>query len=253
MNNVISKIDYTEVMEYSLTPLILHTDYKILYINHAAEEFFGTIKEEITGFNPLDIFKETSKALIKKRIQSAYGAPAEVIEETIFKMDGSTVDVELYCHPIMIDGQKAIQTYVRDVTEQKLAEKKQLQMMAQVNELSATLVPLGNELAVLPLVGDFDDLRARKLLEVLPEKVQAQKISYVILDFSGIYSLDKVVADYLFKIYNVLALLGVQSIITGLRPESAMVAVNLDLDFSAIPTMATVKDALVYFETEVKK
>lgn len=252
MSDKISKIDYLEVMEYSLDPLIIHTDYRVMYINQAAEEFFGAKKVEVIGSSPLDIFKETSKTAIRKRIQSAYEHPADVIEETIFRIDGTTVDVELYCHPLLVGDQKAIQTYVRDITERKKAEQKLIQMMAHINELSATLVPLGSELAVLPLVGNFDDQRARQLLEIIPVKVQNQNISCIIIDFSGIYSLDHVVADYLFRINNVLSLLGVQSIITGLRPELAMLATNLNLDLSAIPTMATVKDALSYLGLKVK-
>lgn len=242
----ISEIDYLEVMEYSLDPLIIHTDYTIIYINQIAEEFFGAKKEEVIGSSPLDIFKETSKAAIRNRIQSAYGHPADIIEETIYKNDGTTVDVELYCHPLVVDGKKAIQTYVRDITERKKAEKKQKEMMAQVNELSATLVPLLNGLAILPLVGKFNEQRASKLLEIVPLKVRNQKISCLIIDFSGIYNLDHVVADNLFRINNVLSLLGVQTIITGLRPELAIVATNLNLNLSSIPILATVKDALSY-------
>ncbi|WP_042220834.1 PAS domain S-box protein [Oceanobacillus manasiensis] len=250
MSNKISKIDYLEVMEYSLDPIIIHTDYKIIYINRAAEDFFGAEKNEVIGSNPLDIFKESSKAGIEKRIKSAYGGPAEVIEEIIFRNNGTTVDVELYCHPIVVEGKKAIQTYVRDITERKQAEQKQLEMVAQVNELSATLVPLLNELAILPLVGNFDDQRARQLVDIVPAKVQDQNISTLIIDFSGIYNLDNVVANQLFKINKVLSLLGVQTIITGLRPELAMVATNFNLNLSNIPTMATVKDGLSYLGIE---
>lgn len=242
----ISEIDYREVIEYSLDPLIIHTDYRIIYINKAAEEFFRTNKEEVVGESPLDIFKETSKDAIKKRIQSAYGKPADVIEETIYRMDGTTVDVELYCHPIMMDNNKAIQTYIRDITEQKETEKKQKEMTKQINELSATVVPILNEIAVLPLVGKIDEEKARLLLEIVPEKVQNQNISRLIIDFSGVYTLDNVVIDNLFKINNVLSLLGVRPIITGLRPELSISATNLNTDLSSIPTLATVKDALSY-------
>jgi rsbT co-antagonist protein RsbR len=247
----ISEIDYRQVIEYSLDPLIIHTDYKIIYINQAAEEFFRTKKKRVIGASPLDIFKETSKAAIRKRIQSAYGHPAEIIEETIFRMDGTTVDVELYCHPILIGDKKAIQTYVRDITDRKENEKKQNEVMAQVNELSATLVPLLSGIAVLPLIGKIEHERARQLLEIVPEKVQNQNVSCLIIDFSGIYTLDNFVIDYLFRINSVLSLLGVHSIITGLRPELAIVATNENRDLSSIPTMATVKDALFYLGLKI--
>ncbi|KKI93571.1 histidine kinase [Bacillus sp. SA1-12] len=247
MSENISDIDYKQVIEFALEPLIVHTQLRIIYINHAAELFFRGTKEEIIGASPLDIFKETSKPAIENRIQSAYEQPANVIEETIFRMDGTTVDVELYCHPVLIGNTKAIQTYVRDITERKIAEKKQLELSKQINDLSSTLVPLLNGIAVLPLSGSIDEERARQLFENIPEKVQKQKINYLIIDFSGIYKLDTIVTDYIFKINQVLSLLGVRSIISGLRPELALVALQLGTHFDSAPTVATVKDALHLF------
>ena len=244
MNEDLSQIDYPEVMEFSLSPLIIHTNLQILNINSAAEEFFRTSKENVIGASPLDIFKESAKSTIETRIQSAYQKPADVIEETIFRMDGTTVDVELYCHPLQIGDTQAIQTYVRDITARKDAERKQKEMSKQVNELSAAIVPILNGIAVLPLIGAIDRDRASQLLERIPLKAKNQGVKCLIIDFSGIYELDNVVIDYLFKITEVLTLLGVRSIITGFRPELAIVALQLDHTLDSIPTMATVKDAL---------
>lgn len=58
------------------------------------------------------------------------------------------------------------------------------------------------------------------------------------------YTLNSVVTDYLFKINNVLSLLGVRSIITGLRPQLALTAIQLDYKLDSIPTKSTVKQAL---------
>lgn len=69
-----------------------------------------------------------------------------------------------------------------------------------------------------------------KLLEGVPTRVREQNIECLIIDFSGIYNIDTVVADYLFKINTVLSLLGVRSFITGLRPELALIAIQLDIN-----------------------
>jgi rsbT co-antagonist protein RsbR len=248
----LSEIDYLKVMEYSLDPLIIHTDYRIMYVNDAAEEFFRTDKEGVVGQSPLDIFRDSSKDAIRKRIQSAYGSPADVIEETIYRTDGTTVEVELYCHPLMIGDTQAIQTYVYDITEKKEREKKQSEMAAEINELSAVLVPLLDDIAVLPIVGTIDEEKARWLLEIIPAKVRKQNVNHVIIDFSGVYTLNPFVTDALFKITSVLALLGVRSIITGLRPEMVTSALNQNIDLSLMPTLATVKDALAYMHVDVQ-
>ena len=240
----ISNINYRQIIEFSLEPIIIHTNLKILYINHAAEKFFKVTKEEIIGESPLDIFQDTSKPAIENRIESAYEQPASVIEEKVYIMDGTIVDVELYCHPVLIEDTKAIQTYVRDITDKKLSEKRHDDMIKQVNELSSTLVPILNGIAVLPLVGAIDEVRAIQLLETVPIKVQKQNIECLIIDFSGIYNIDTIVSDSLFKINRVLTMLGVRTIITGIRPELAITAIELNIDWASTTTMSTVKDAL---------
>jgi rsbT co-antagonist protein RsbR len=244
MGESIEGINYQEVIEYSLDPLIVHSHLKIIYINEAAEKFFRASRDEVIGASPLDIFKETSKPAITKRISGAYNEPAELIEETIFRMDGTPVDVELYCHPIKVGETKAIQTYVNDITVKKQQEKVQNDMNVQINELAANIVPLLGGIAVLPLLGAINHDRARQLLELVPVNVQEQEVSRLIIDCSGIYKIDDLVIDTLFKISNVLKLIGVKCILTGVRPQLALEAIKLGINLKNIVTFSNVKDAL---------
>ncbi|WP_100333023.1 PAS domain S-box protein [Bacillus alkalisoli] len=246
MSDNIEGINYKEVIEYALDPLIVHSQLKIIYINEAAEIFFRGSKDEVIGASPLDIFRETSKPAIIKRIAGAYSKPAEVIEETIYRMDGNPVDVELYCHPIKIGETKAIQTYVRDITERKQQEKVQDEMNIQINELASKIVPLLEGIAVLPLLGEINHDRAEQLVDLVPANVQEQKVSRLIIDCSGIYKIDNLVIDSLFKINSVLNLLGVKCIITGIRPQLALEAVKQDINLKNLLTFSTVKDALYF-------
>ncbi|WEG18963.1 PAS domain S-box protein [Alkalihalophilus pseudofirmus] len=248
MNESIEGIDYKEVIEYALDPLIVHSQLKIIYINEAAESFFRASREEVIGASPVDIFKETSKPAIIKRISGAYSEPAELIEETIYKMDGTSVEVELYCHPIMIGETKAIQTYVRDLTERKQLEVVQNEMSKEINEIASNIVPILEGIAILPLVGAINQERATHLLELVPVKVQEQRVTCLIIDFSGIYQLDNLVVDSLFKFNNVLNLIGVKCILTGVRPQLAMQAVELGFNLNNLITFSTVKDALSFLQ-----
>ncbi|KAA0547078.1 PAS domain S-box protein [Bacillus sp. BGMRC 2118] len=253
MNESISDINYQEVMEYSLTPLIVHSQLKIIYINEAAERFFRASKEDIIGARPVDIFKETAKPAIVKRISGAYSVPAELIEETIFRMDGTTVDVQLYCHPLKIGETKAIQTYVNDMTERKLHEKEHLEMNKQLDELASTIVPLMSGIAVLPLLGKIDHERTIKLLEFVPINVQKLNVKSLIIDFSGIYQLDTIVINNLFTITNVLSLLGVECILTGIRAKIAMEAIQFGVNPKELTILSDVRQALSFLGMNVSK
>ncbi|CAM3860757.1 PAS domain S-box protein [Mesobacillus thioparans] len=246
MSENIECINYKEVIEYALDPLIVHSQLKIIYVNEAAEKFFRASRKELIGASPLDIFKDTSKPAITKRISGAYSEPAELIEETIYRMDGTSVEVELYCHPIKIGETKAIQTYVKDITERKQQEKVQNEMNKQINELASNIVPLLEGIAVLPLLGAINQDRAQQLLELVPVNVQEKEVHSLILDCSGIYKIDTLVIDSLFKMNNLLNLIGVKCFLTGIRPKLAEEAVNIGLNLKNISTFSNVKDALSF-------
>ncbi|TYS57499.1 PAS domain S-box protein [Sutcliffiella horikoshii] len=246
MSDNIEDFNYKEVMDYCLDPLIVHSQQKILFINKAAEKFLQGSKEEVIGSSPLDIFKDSSKPAITNIILEAYSKPAAVIEETVFRMGGSSVEVELYCHPIKLGKTKAIQTYVKDITERKQQEKILFEMNIQINELASKIVHFLDGIAILPLSGAINQERAIKLLELVPVNVQEQEVTHLIIDCSGIYEMDSLVIDSLFRITNVLNLLGVTCILTGVRPLLAVEAVKHGISVKDIITYSSVKDALSF-------
>lgn len=111
-------------------------------------------------------------------------------------------------------------------------------------ELSVPVVPLSKEIAVLPLVGNIDTERASLLMENTMKEVGKLKISNLILDLSGVAIVDTMVAQQIFNLTYALKLLGVETIITGVRPEIAQTAVSLGLDFSGQVTKGSLQQAL---------
>lgn len=127
---------------------------------------------------------------------------------------------------------------------ERQTSKQMKEVQEEVDILSTPVVPVQENVAVLPLVGKLDHDRARLILERAIPLVANQKIQSLIIDFSGIVTIDATIAKHIFDIHNVLRLLGVQSIATGMRPELAQAAVEGGVDFSSITTFATVKEAV---------
>lgn len=127
-------------------------------------------------------------------------------------------------------------------------ERQNAQLMKEVqdevNTLSAPVVPVQEKVAVLPLVGKMDHDRATLIMERAVPLVAKQKIQCLIIDFSGVVTIDATIAKHIFDIHNVLRLLGVESIATGMRPELAQAAVEGGVDFSSINTFSTVQQAI---------
>ncbi|MBD7985972.1 STAS domain-containing protein [Sporosarcina sp. Sa2YVA2] len=111
-------------------------------------------------------------------------------------------------------------------------------------ELSVPIVSISDDIAILPLIGDIDTERALMLMDNTTKEAARLKISYLILDLSGVAIVDTMVAHHIFNLSSTLKLLGVKTILTGVRPEVAQTAVSLGLDFRDQITKGTLQQAL---------
>ena len=114
----------------------------------------------------------------------------------------------------------------------------------EMAELSAPVVPLLDDVAVIPLIGSIDSYRATYILENVIPKIADLDLTCLIVDFSGILFIDVAIATYLLQIEKMLRLLGVNTIITGIRPELAQTVIQGGIDMSSVLAFATVQQAL---------
>ena len=70
------------------------------------------------------------------------------------------------------------------------------------------------------------------------------QITTLIIDLSGVYIVDTMVAQRLFQMIKSLKLIGVRVILTGIRAEVAQTCIQLGIDFSTIQTENSVDRAL---------
>jgi len=112
-------------------------------------------------------------------------------------------------------------------------------------ELSVPVVPITKGIAILPLIGEVDTERATLLLEETLKKANELKLSHLLFDLSGVMIVDTMVAHQIFKIVDALGLLGVKTILIGIRPEVAQTMIQLGIDFSKITIEANLEQALL--------
>jgi len=122
---------------------------------------------------------------------------------------------------------------------------KQLHAQEQlINELSAPVIPITEQEAILPLIGDLDRSRISNIQSSTLERCSQNSYETVYIDMSGVQSIDTVVAHHLFQLIQSLDLLGITSVICGMSPKVAQVSIQLGIDFSQIPIKNTLSHAL---------
>ncbi|WML48764.1 STAS domain-containing protein [Neobacillus sp. PS3-34] len=114
----------------------------------------------------------------------------------------------------------------------------------EIIELASPVVPIHEGLAVLPLIGSIDSLRAEHLLNKVVPQIPSYQVECLIIDFSGIVNIDMEVARHIFMIYDVLLLLGIKVVFTGIRPKLAKNVINSGINFSSFQVYANVKQAI---------
>ncbi|MBV6738384.1 STAS domain-containing protein [Priestia megaterium] len=112
-------------------------------------------------------------------------------------------------------------------------------------ELSVPVVPITKGIAILPLIGEVDTERATLLLEETLKKANELKLSHLLFDLSGVMIVDTMVAQQIFNIVDALRLLGVKTMLIGIRPEVAQTMVHLGINFSEITVKANLEQALL--------
>ncbi|MBK5444198.1 MULTISPECIES: STAS domain-containing protein [unclassified Peribacillus] len=125
-----------------------------------------------------------------------------------------------------------------------LTKERLLAQQELINELGAPVIPIVDAIAVLPLIGEIDTFRAKGILNTTPGKCISKNVSHLFIDLSGVTLLDTMVAHQIYQLISTLNLLGIQSTISGIRPEVAQMSIQLGLDFSHVSTHSTLKQAL---------
>lgn len=115
---------------------------------------------------------------------------------------------------------------------------------AMINELSSPVIPIKKGIGILPLVGDIDTHRAQVILETALEQSAKRQLHTLYIDLSAVAIIDTMVAQQLFQLMASLKIIGVQSVLSGIRPEIAQTAVTLGINFKDIKIQANLMRAL---------
>jgi methyl-accepting chemotaxis protein len=117
---------------------------------------------------------------------------------------------------------------------------------ATLEELSTPLIPINDQITVMPLVGAVDSRRSQRVMEVLLFGVSKSRAKLVILDVTGVAVVDTQVAEGLVRAARALRLLGARVVITGIRPEVAQTLVTLGVQLGDIVTHGTLQSGIEY-------
>lgn len=120
------------------------------------------------------------------------------------------------------------------------------QQEEEIFRLSAPLLPLYPGILVLPLIGRLDAARASLVTMTMLSAVVAHASRVVLIDLTGLPSMDVAVAQRLHTASTALQLIGAVPVLVGLSPAVAKLAVDSGIDLAKTETRGNLGDGLQY-------
>lgn len=131
------------------------------------------------------------------------------------------------------------------VAELRTAQATQQRLMYTIEELSTPILNIYKGVLLLPIIGGMDDRRAGLMITMLLEQVQTTRSQVVILDITGMGTIDTQVANGLLRAAQATLLLGARVILCGMTPDVAQVIVSLGINLSIFQSCSDLQAALI--------
>jgi rsbT co-antagonist protein RsbR len=115
----------------------------------------------------------------------------------------------------------------------------------EILALSAPLLDVGDRVLAVPIVGALTATRTIEIMTRLLNAIVERQVERVVVDLTGLETIEMDTADQLMGIIRAIRLLGSEAVITGIRPAVAQTIVELGIDLSAFNTKRTLRSALL--------
>ena len=118
------------------------------------------------------------------------------------------------------------------------------QQQEAIRELSTPVLQVRERLLILPIIGVIDPQRARQVTEQLLRGIRANRAKVVVIDITGVPSVDSTVANHLVQTVDASRLMGATVIVTGLSSEIAQTLVTIGVDLGKMTTVGDLQGGI---------
>lgn len=218
-------LDYVKSAQRQYFIRLTEGDYDREYINHRLK--VGAVHQRI--------------GLEVKWYLGAYNLYLRVIARKIFAAYPDEFDkaLEIYLSLkklAFLDIELVIDTYIQTIKQQQEA----------IRELSTPVLQVRDRMLILPIIGVLDSFRARQLTNQLLAAIRSSRAKVVVMDITGVPTVDSQVANHLVQTVEASRLMGATTIVSGLSAEVAQTLVTLGFDLSKLVTVGDLQGGIEY-------
>lgn len=115
---------------------------------------------------------------------------------------------------------------------------------AELRETATPITEIWDGVLTLPIIGTLDSSRTMLVMEALLNRISKDRSRAVVMDLTGVKSIDSQVSHHLIQMVRAVQLMGSDAIVTGIHPEIARALVSLNIDMTNVTTRASMADGL---------
>ncbi|MGR3568464.1 STAS domain-containing protein [Pseudooceanicola nanhaiensis] len=160
--------------------------------------------------------------------------------ETMLSDEPKTLIREVLMVTRLVDGFAIYTNEIFIAEREQIIERQREEML----ELSTPVVELWDRVLTLPLIGTLDSARAQEVMENLLQTILERQAEVVIVDITGVGTVDTQVAQHLLRAAAAVRLMGAECIISGISPMIAQTMVQLGIDVGTVSTRSSIRTAL---------
>ena len=131
-----------------------------------------------------------------------------------------------------------------DIPEYKKTEDIIRRQSKEILELSIPVLQVWGGILVAPLIGTMDTERTQRFMEHFLKKIVETSSTVVLVDITGVPSVDTQTAQHFVESIIAARLLGTRVILTGISPAIAQTLVHLGVDMSDFETKSSLSAGL---------
>lgn len=127
------------------------------------------------------------------------------------------------------------------------------QQKEAIRTLSTPIIEVWDGVLTVPVLGALDPERAAQMMDRLLAAIVSSSSHSVIIDLTGVETMDETIAATLIRLVSAVKLLGAQGIVTGIKGQAAQAIVALGMDLSKVITLRSLREALVLCMNQSKR
>lgn len=163
-------------------------------------------------------------------------------EETIISYFPSTESIEENIHRLARSKEAEQIRQLEGLVDEKTAELNEL-----IKEISSPIIPVLEDIVVVPLLGTYDEVRAEESLVKTLQNLPEHKSNYLVLDLTGLNdNFTQHAASLIEKLGSTASLIGTETILVGISPQMSMIITETGINLSKFHCFQTLQHGIHY-------